>query len=799
MHQHLDELQQSIRSLEAASTAGDVLAERDIAGRLAASLESLSQTSSPSEDFGAAAGPAGLFRQIALGRDASGRIQPGQTDASLLQQAIKETSSSVDEWRSREIRAELDRQRESSQVNNDFQRVEWALALTPIFIITAVLCASVIRRDARRQTSDRERMEDELRRAHNTLEKRIESRTAQLQNEVAERQRAEQLNRGRNELLEMLAQEEPAQKIFQSLTDVIAKDRSRWCCALHLVRNGELYMESSSGLPSSLLRNLKQLNVNMADAPEAIALRERKQQVIEDLPRERKPWPQLLFASGIQSLWSMPIFAPDTTPLGTLTIYSLLQCQPTQHDWELLESHSKMAALVLERYRLQQDLRRHAYHDSLTGLPNRLLGEEQLTSAIRRGSRLGTAVAVLWIDLNKFKQTNDVHGHIAGDAVLKEVAMRLSGRLRESDTIARMGGDEFMAVLEGVADRAAAERVAESLLASLTAPIPFQQLMLPASASIGVSMYPEDGDSADLLERNADMAMYEAKFGHHGVRAFSPALDSVLSERRELAKAMVEALDTNGFVLHYQPQYGMRGKLAGFEALLRLPHPVMGMVSPARLIPIAEESEMIISLGKWVLREACEQSLRWQAMGYRPIPIAVNISAMQFVRQDFADQVAEVLNETGLDPELLELELTESVMVKDFVESTKQLQRLKGLGVSIAVDDFGTGYSSLNQLHRLPIDRLKIDRSFIQALNEPRGTLPIVESIIAMAHRMDMLVVAEGVETKQQMQTLCGHDCDLLQGYLYSVPVNADYAATLMQSEGLMSPYNEVALIPAAC
>ena len=664
--------------------------------------------------------------------------------------------------------------------NHYLQIVEWALALTPFLIVTAVLCASMIRRDARRQGAGRQQMEDELRRAHSTLERRIEDRTAELQTEVTERQRAEQLNRGRNQLLEMLAQEEPPQKIFQALTDVITKDRSRWCCALHLVRDGGLQMESSSGLPANLLRSLKQLDVTMTDAPEAIALRERAPQVIEDLPRERKPWPQLLFANGILSLWSIPIFAPDGSPLGTLTIYSLLRCQPSEQDLELLESHSRMAAMVLERYRLQQDLRRHAYHDSLTGLPNRLLGEQQLHSAIRRSSRAGNPVAVLWIDLNKFKQTNDVHGHLAGDAVLKEVALRLSDRLRESDTIARMGGDEFMAVLEGVTDRADAERIAKSLLQSLIAPIPFQRLMLSASASVGVSMYPEDGDSADLLERNADMAMYEAKFGQHGVRAFSPALDVILSERRELARAMAEALETGGFALHYQPQYSMRGSLVGFEALIRLPHSTMGMISPGRLIPIAEESEMIYALGAWVLKQACEQSLRWQSAGLRPIPVAVNISAMQFVRQDFADLVAEVLRETGLDPKLLEIELTESVMVKDFVESEKQLKRLKSLGISIAVDDFGTGYSSLNQLHRLPIDRLKIDRSFIEALNEPRGTLPIVEGIIAMAHRMGLVVVAEGVETEEQMQTLCCHDCDLLQGYLFSVPVDADSAALLI-------------------
>ena len=511
-------------------------------------------------------------------------------------------------------------------------------------------------------------------------------------------------------------------------------------------------------------------------------MRERKRQVLNDLTRERKPWPQLLQSSGIHSLWSSPIFAPDGTPLGTLTIYSLLRCVPSQADLEFLESHGQMASMVLERYRLQGELRRHAYHDSLTGLPNRLLGEENLSAAIRRGRRSAKPVAILWIDLDKFKQTNDVHGHVAGDMVLKTVAERLSKRFRESDMVARMGGDEFMAVLEGVTDRLDAEEAGRDVIRELAGPIAFQEVMLHIDASVGISMFPQDGETADLLERNADMAMYEAKFGRHGVRVFSPALDSMLSERRELERAMAHALEHGGFALHYQPQYRRDGRLAGFEALLRLPHPVLGTVSPARLIPIAEENHMIVALGCWVLREACSQSRRWHDQGYPGIPVAVNISATQFVREDFADQVAEALRETGLEPGLLELELTESVMVRDFAESAKQLDRLKRLGVRIALDDFGTGYSSLNQLHRLPIDKLKIDRSFIQSMNEPRGTLPIVESIITMAERMGMCVVAEGVETSEQMTTLHERGCDLLQGYLFSVPVAADGAMTLLEA-----------------
>ncbi|ADW71065.1 putative bifunctional diguanylate cyclase/phosphodiesterase [Granulicella tundricola] len=771
-HERIEHLQQDLSS--ATSNLPDTLrpdftARQELAEHLSASLLRLAELDSilNAREIAAAKAQAATFHTLAV----------SPIDPASFNQAVRQTSATSSLWQAAALRADSDIQHQLITARRAFVWMQCALALAPFFILAAVGCIILLKRDVRLEARQRQRVEDELRLERGTLEARIVARTVELQSEVLERQRAEQLNRGRNHLLEMLAREEPATHIFSALVDIITRDRSRWCCALYIIRGAELHLEASSNLPASLLRNLHQLPTSIHEVP---ALQAHKPYILEDLTRARTPWTQLLYANGIQSLWSAPIFAPDGAPLGILTIYSLLRCTPSQLDLDLLESHAQMTAMVLERYRLQQELRRHAYHDNLTGLPNRLLGEERLASAIRRGRRAGSPVAILWIDLDKFKQTNDVHGHVAGDNILKEIAARLSRRFRDSDTIARMGGDEFMAVLEDITDRSAARKIAEQLIAELALPIPFGDLMLVTEASIGISLFPEDGDSADLLQRNADMAMYEAKFGHHGVRAFSPALDSILTERRDLEKAMIHALDHGGFALHYQPQYANDGRLSAFEALLRFPHPVMGMVSPARLIPIAEESQMIVALGTWVLREACNQSMRWQKAGLPEVLIAVNISAMQFARQDFAHHVAEILEETGLHPELLELELTESVMVKDFAESTRQLERLKRLGVSIAVDDFGTGYSSLNHLHRLPIDKLKIDRSFIQALSEPNGTLPIVESIIAMAHRMGMCVVAEGVETPRQMATLREKSCNILQGYLFSPPVEADRAALFL-------------------
>ncbi|MBB5343803.1 putative bifunctional diguanylate cyclase/phosphodiesterase [Tunturibacter empetritectus] len=631
--------------------------------------------------------------------------------------------------------------------------VERMDAATPLLLLSTILCMGWLKPEMRLQVSHCVKIEMELRQERSSLENRIEARTAELQSEVKERMRVEQLNRGRNQVLEMLARDEPTEEIFRILVEVLARHRSTWACALHLLEGGALHLKASADVPEKLIRNLQQLSAGMTGVPELEALSQSQALILADLTAERRPWTELLRGNGIQSLWSTPFFGPEKNPLGTLTIYALLQYPPFPADLELLETHSQMAAMVLERCRLQEELRRHAYHDSLTALPNRLLGQERLATAIRRAKRNGKSIAVLWIDLNRFKQINDMHGHAAGDSVLRQVAERLSKRLRESDTVARMGGDEFMAVLEDIPGRADAKRVAGALLETLKLPVEFEDLKLSITASIGISLFPEDGDSADELERNADLAMYEAKFGNHGTRAFTPILNQALSDRRELEGEMASALEHRGFELHYQPQCDREGRVAAFEALLRFTHPTLGVVPPSRLIPIAEESQMIIPLGTWVLREACRQNRQWQLEGHPPVRVAVNISSMQFAREDFADRVAEVLEETGLSPVFLELELTESVVVKDFAESTRQLQRLKRLGVSIAIDDFGTGYSSLNYLNRLPIDRLKIDRSFIQVLHEPNSTLPILEAIISMAKNMELGVV--GKEWRRRSKGRC--------------------------------------------
>ncbi len=655
-------------------------------------------------------------------------------------------------------------------------------ALGCLLIVFAIIYAMKLYRQLRREELARFSMESELAAERAALEKRVQARTSALETEVKERQRAERLNRGRNRMLEMVARNEPIADIFKVLAESVAEFRSTWICEVHSLSFGSLKLVASSGLNDKLKQHLRSISTTFSDAPESVALASGKPYVVEDLGAVHKPWSELLRANGLLSVWSAPFFASDSDALGTLSVYTLLQWKPSSADLEILEMSRNMAALVLERSRLQTQLIDHAYHDSLTGLPNRRLARDRIASAIKRAARARQGLAVLWIDLDRFKQVNDQYGHPVGDAVLQQTAQRLSERLRSSDTLARMGGDEFMALIEGTTTREAAETLAEDLLAVLAAPMRFDGLELSITASIGISLYPEDGETSESLAQHADQAMYAAKFGCCGVRSFSLEMDREPAERRELEAELAYALENEGFTVAYQPLCLPDGTLRGFEALLRFHSPRLGNVSPSEFIPIAEETQLIVPLGEWVLREVCRQSREWQASGLPGGSIAVNISALQFARDDFADTVAQILAETGHPPEMLVLELTESIVMHDFTESARQMERLKRLGVRIAIDDFGTGYSSLSYLHRLPIDELKIDRSFIENLNEPEGTGPIVEAVLSMAHTLGLSVVAEGVETAAQLNTLRQSGCDIIQGYFFSRPVHPAAAARFLRS-----------------
>jgi diguanylate cyclase (GGDEF)-like protein len=417
-------------------------------------------------------------------------------------------------------------------------------------------------------------------------------------------------------------------------------------------------------------------------------------------------------------------------------------------------------------------LAHQAHHDALTGLPNRVLLDDRLAHALARASRSNMKAAVMCIDLDRFKQVNDTFGHHVGDLYLKEVVARLNSRVRSSDTLARTGGDEFTAVISDLPSPNVAGKVAENLLETLREPLIIQDCPFPATACIGIAIYPDDAADPDGLRKAADQAMYRAKNrGRSHYECFSADARDALDIQKHLRKA----IDQGGFEIVYQPQFFENGDIACVEALLRFRHPTLGMIPPSRFIPIAEESGLIVPIGDWVLRQVCRQAVEWRGQTGAPLKVAINVSALQFNRIDFAENVAKILRETAVDPNFVELELTESLVMNNVEDSSRQMKSLKVLGVHIAVDDFGTGYSSLSYLHRLPIDTLKIDRSFVEKIADVDGTRPIVETIMSLARSLGMQTVAEGVETHAQLNIIRELDCDLVQGFLFSKPIcNAD-------------------------
>jgi diguanylate cyclase (GGDEF)-like protein/PAS domain S-box-containing protein len=422
---------------------------------------------------------------------------------------------------------------------------------------------------------------------------------------------------------------------------------------------------------------------------------------------------------------------------------------------------------VTDRQQLHEQLVHQAHHDTLTGLPNRLLLEDRIQQSLAQAARYGQQAAVMCLDLDGFKQINDSFGHAAGDLCLQQVVARISGRLRAVDTFARTGGDEFVIILGELANKSSALMVARSVLESISKPIEVEGFSFDISASIGISIYPDDGSDSVQLRRSADAAMYRAKQAGGGQYLLvSAQISSSASEVSELERFMRSALRGDGLELYYQPQYSMVGNLCGLEALLRLNHPQLGTIGADRFLPIAEERGLIVPLGDWVLDEICRQSLEWQNKKLIPLRVSFGVSPLQFLHSDFSARVLTTVTRSGLDPRLLELIVTESTVMRNRPEVACQMRSLAALGVHFAVADFGTSYSCLSHLHELPVSTLKIDCSFVERISEPNGTYTIVQAIIALAHGLGLKVAGEGVERPDQMECLRTLGCDFVQGPL---------------------------------
>jgi diguanylate cyclase (GGDEF)-like protein/PAS domain S-box-containing protein len=431
-----------------------------------------------------------------------------------------------------------------------------------------------------------------------------------------------------------------------------------------------------------------------------------------------------------------------------------------------------------------------AYHDDLTGLPNRALFEDRLAKALANAQRRGERVAVLWLDLDNFKSINDSLGHSVGDLLLKQVGERLQKYMRAQDTVAKVAGDEFVFALINPGHMTHAAAAAERIRRVVAGEFEVQGHVLNVTCSIGISLSPDHGTDSETLIKNADAAMYSAKEnGRNNSRFFTRELNAKAEERLALENNLRVALDRGEFFLVYQPQLEIAsGRITGVEALLRWRHPELGLVPPDRFIPIAENSGLIVPIGEWVLGMACTQARRWQELGLPLLPMAVNVSAVQLHQERFVQMVRRVLDETGLAPQYLELEITERVLLSNTGKTLAMLQELARMGLQLSIDDFGAGYSSLSYLQDLPVGKLKIDRSFIQAMTvNPRDTA-IVAAVIGMGHSLNLKVLAEGVETEEQMSFLRAHNCDEIQGYYFSKPLAADPFAEKVRATSLLRP-----------
>jgi diguanylate cyclase (GGDEF)-like protein/PAS domain S-box-containing protein len=431
-----------------------------------------------------------------------------------------------------------------------------------------------------------------------------------------------------------------------------------------------------------------------------------------------------------------------------------------------------------------------AQHDDLTDLPNRILLGDRLAQAIALAHRHRKKLALLFLDVDRFKHINDSLGHVVGDCLLQSVARRLTASVRMSDTVSRQGGDEFVVLLSEMNHAKDAAVIAEKILLTLARPHHINEHELHVTASIGIVTYPDDGTQAETLMKNADFAMYHAKdAGRNNYQFFKPDMNFRAIERQSIENGLRHALEREEFLLHYQPKIDLEtGLIVGVEALIRWRHPERGLVSPAQFIPVAEECGFIVPIGRWVLREACRQARMWQEYGLPELRVAINISAVELRAKDFVAEVRRILAKTGLAPHYLELELTETFLMQDSKSTAAVLQDLKDIGVHLALDDFGTGYSSLSYLKRFPIDTLKIDQSFVRDIATDADDASIVSAVISMGRSLHMRVIAEGIETQEQLEFLRRHNCPYGQGYFFSPPLGAwEFAQLLGRSKRTMA------------
>jgi diguanylate cyclase (GGDEF)-like protein/PAS domain S-box-containing protein len=601
-----------------------------------------------------------------------------------------------------------------------------------------------------------------------------------LSRDITERKRALLLQQGQNKVLQEIAAGRPLNEVLTTLVLTIEDQLDGVMGSIMLVDDTGEHLLATVGpnLPQEYLDITDGIPVSPKMGSCGTAVFRRESVIVEDIQKDRL-WEDvrdLVAPFELRSCWSVPFFGKDSKVLGTFGLYTKSTRSPTDHELKLALEAARLASVAVERDRAERKIRYLANHDVLTGLPNRQEFKTKLEEKVSESDRTGVPVAVVFVDLDNFKFVNDSFGHAIGDQVLMIVAERIMAVHDGAHQAIRFGGDEFVLIVDrDTAEKAALNEFMARLRDEITKTIQIDDLSFHVTCSIGAACYPQDADSAAQLLRNADKAMFEAKSaGRDSFKVYEQTRPERSVNKLTLLEEMRTGIENGEFFLEYQPQYNLvSGRIVGAEALVRWQHPALGRMMPGEFITLAEESGLIVHLGRWVTREACRQNKEWQESGLMPITVGVNVSARQFRDDGLISDVRDALEETGLAATYLELELTESLLIKNADQAVGLMDDFRRLGVKLAIDDFGTGYSSLAALKSFPLTRLKIDRSFISDLDFDESDRCIAKAIISLGRELGLCVVAEGVETAKQQAFLASCRCEVVQGYHFGRPMAA--------------------------
>ncbi len=606
--------------------------------------------------------------------------------------------------------------------------------------------------------------------------------------DITERKKADALRSGQAQILEMIAISAKLEDILNHLVRLIESQLTGiFGSVLLLDLDGHhLKHGAAPSLAAAFIKAIDGIRIGPKAGSCGTAVFRRAPVIVKDIMSDPlwEDYRELAAAHDYRSCWSTPIMSHQGTVLGVFAMYSTSVREPNEIETRLIDVTTRIAGIAIERKRAEDQISFMAHHDALTGLPNRSLLKDRLAQAILQTQRHNSWVSVVFIDLDNFKTINDSLGHSAGDELLKAVANRMVDCVRATDTVVRLGGDEFVVLLaDQPASPEAISATLDKICTAIAEPVSIEGRTLYVTCSMGVATFPNDGRDPETLLMNADAAMYKAKeAGRDNVQFYTAEMNTRVHEKLALQQEMRDGIARADFILHYQPQVDLRtGRVFAVEALIRWQHPTLGFLSPLKFIPMAEETGLIVPLGDWVLHEACRQNKAWQDAGLPHVNICVNVSARQFKEKNLISRVVHALDESGMAAKYLELEITESLIMQDVEQAVATMEELQRLGVQLAIDDFGTGYSSLNALKTFPVARLKIDKSFINNLPTNDSDKAVAGAVISLGQKLNLRVIAEGVETAEQVEFLRANNCDEIQGYYFSKPVGSDAIEALLK------------------